>query len=93
MRIIGYLDIPSYKVTVFQQGMRFTVKFEDGFYEQSFKFRQSEEISGLAAIQQLIDEPFIQQVEEGFELMRQSMTALMHRHFKAEEEDDFEEII
>lgn len=93
MRIVGYLNVPEYKVTVFQQGMRFTVKFEDGLYEQSYKFRQSEEINGLGSIRSIIDEPFVAEVRKHFLAMRSSMKHLMDRNFSQEETDEFEDII
>ena len=93
MRIIGYLEVPECKVTVFQQGMRYTVKFEDGLYEQSYKFRQSEEINGLASIRSIIDEDFLTEVKAQFMVMRTSLQNLMERHFTTEEEDEFEDII
>jgi hypothetical protein len=93
MRIIGYLNVPECKVTVFQQGMRYTVKFEDGLYEQSYKFRESDEISGLSSIRSIIDEEFVAEVKAQFKVMRNSMKKLMDRHFSSEEEEEFEDII
>ena len=94
MRIVGYIKNEACKVTVFHQGLRFMVKFEDGLYEQAFKFRESETIKGLADIQKLIDDAFIQEVMERFAEMRRSIRALMTRALGVvPEEEEAEEII
>lgn len=38
MRIIGYIEHPGMKITVFKTDTRISVKFETGFYEQTYKF-------------------------------------------------------
>lgn len=92
MRIVGYLEnISSCKVTIFQQGLRYMVKFEDGLYEQSFKFRQSEAINSLKDIEQMIDEEFVTEVKQRFTAMRKSVRDLMDRFI--EDDEEFEEEI
>jgi len=94
MRIVGYIKNEACKVTVFHQGLRFMVKFEDGLYEQAFKFRESETIKGLADIQNLVDDTFVQEVMERFTEMRRAIGALMTRALgTAPEEEEVEEII
>ena len=39
MRILGYIDHPVVKITVFKMDNKFSVKFESIHYEQTFKFR------------------------------------------------------
>ncbi len=88
MRIVGYLESDACKITVFHQGMRFTVKFEDGLYEQSFKFRESEQIKGIEDIRSLIDEEFVGEVKQRFLLMRQSVGQLMDRYLQQNNDID-----
>ena len=93
MRIVGYIENDVCKVTVFHQGLRFMVKFEDGLYEQAFKFRESDKIKGLNYIQNLIDRPFIDEVMYRFSEMRQSTGKLLSRFIGDTAEYEDEEII
>lgn len=94
MRIIGYLPhpSPSCKVTVFKMGNKLTVKFEEALLEQTFKFRESEQLQGLNDIKRLIDKDFVQKVEARFEEMRQQSSSRLRQDWEAhqEEEDDLE---
>lgn len=92
MRIIGYIESTDSKITVFKQGFRFSVKFEDGLYEQTFKFRESNELAGMSDIQKLIDEPFKQEVMKRFAEMRKSTGDLLSR-FLEDKEEEWVEII
>lgn len=92
MRILGYIDHPTLKITVFKMDNRLSVKFESGLYEQTYKFRSGMKIDDLKDIQTLVDAPFIQAVlQEMGTMHRISNQALMRYH--AQEEEDFEEII
>lgn len=93
MRIVGYIENEACKVTVFHQGLRFMVKFEDGLYEQAFKFRESDKIKGLNDIQKLIDKAFIDEVMNRFSDMRQSTGKLLSRYIGIVQEFEDEEII
>ena len=92
MRIAGYLEAEGCKITVFHQGMRFTVKFEDGLYEQSFKFRESDDIKNMEQIRQLIDAAFIEEVKDRFNVMRQSVSDLMDRYLHKDDDAEDAEI-
>lgn len=93
MRIVGYLEAEECKITVFHQGMRFTVKFEDGLYEQSFKFRESDAIKNIEDIRRLVDQTFINEVKSRFHVMRQSVGDLMDRYLQPQDNavESFEE--
>ena len=93
MRIVGYIENEACKVTVFHQGLRFMVKFEDGLYEQAFKFRESDKIKGLNDIQKLIDKSFIDEVMNRFSDMRHSTGKLLDRFIGQEPDFEDEEII
>lgn len=79
MRIIGYLPHPVLKITVFKMETRFTVKFENEWLEQSFRFAQSDQLESFEDIQQLIDKHFMEQVEQRFESMRNDQLALLKK--------------
>lgn len=92
MRILGYIDHPTLKITVFKMDNRLSVKFESGFYEQTYKFRSGMEIENLKDIEKLIDASFIQAVLAEMGTMNQIRNQALKR-FLVQEEEGFEEII
>jgi hypothetical protein len=92
MRIIGNIDHPSMKITVFKMDNKLSVKFETGLYEQTFKFRESNELTDFESMKKLVDEQFIQEVLEHFAKLHHTKNAALSRIMK-EEEAVFEEII
>lgn len=93
MRIIGYIPHPAIKITVFKMDDKLSVKLETALYEQTYKFRMDNDIDGLAAIQKLVDTPFLQKVLDNFNQMNTWKQEAIARNFPMEEEDEFEEII
>ncbi len=93
MRIIGYIEHPNLKITVFKMNNRLSVKFESGLYEETYKFRESENISSIEHIQKIVDAEFIADVEAHLTKMHQSKIAALSRYLPPVEEDEFEEII
>ena len=93
MRILGYIEHPVMKITIFKMDNKFSVKFETKLYEQSYKFRESDELTDLVSIQTLIDDNFQAQVLQQFQQLHQIKTAALSRFFSRDEEDEFEEII
>jgi transposase len=93
MRIIGYIEHPNLKITVFKMEQRISVKFENAQYEQTYKFGDDERLSTLEAVRQLADEEFIQSVLNRFRDMHQSRTAAVSRAFPPDGRFVFEEII
>ena len=92
MRIIGHIDHASLKITVFKMDNKLSVKFETGLYEQTFKFRESNELYDFASMQQLVDEQLIGEVIENFAKMHRSKNEALGR-FLPKAEAEFEEII
>jgi hypothetical protein len=94
MRIIGYIEHPVLKISVFKMEHKFSVKFESGFAEQIYKFRQDDNIQHLKDIQNLIDEAFIQKVESILQIMHQERSDLLERKSpQTIDTESFEEII
>jgi hypothetical protein len=94
MRIIGYIEHPVLKISVFKMEHKFSVKFESGFAEQIYKFRQDEHLQHLKDIQHLIDDAFIKKVESILEIMHQERADLLERKFsQIIENESFEEIL
>lgn len=93
MRILGYLQDPILKITVFQDNGKISVKFESGLYEQTYKLREMDDIKTLDDIQKLVDEPFRDQVREELQRMNRIRNEAMQRYLPPKEEEFFEEII
>ncbi len=92
MRIIGSIDHPVMKITVFQMDNKLSVKFETGLYEQTYKFRSSDTINTLEDMQQLVDEAFINNVLAQMTTLHQIKSQALSR-FLPEDDDEFDEII
>lgn len=84
MRIIGNIPHPFVKVTVFAMEMRYSVKFEMGQMEQTYKIRESDEIKGIEDISRLIDDELIDECIEQFTAMRKVMERGFQRFAKTE---------
>ncbi len=93
MRIIGNIEHPHMKITVFKMDNRISVKFENALYEQTFKFGLDERLDSQEAIQKLVDRTFTEQVSAIFQQMHQTRIAAFSRLFPVENEFVFEEII
>ncbi|MEO1516178.1 MAG: hypothetical protein AAFV95_14230 [Bacteroidota bacterium] len=92
MRIVGNIDHPSMKITIFQMDNKLSVKFETGLYEQTYKFRAGDQTDTSEDMRELVDAEFQQAVLEQFQqLHRLKMQALNRR--RASEGERFEEII
>ncbi len=92
MRILGNIDHPQLKITVFKMDNRLSVKLETGLYEQIYKFRDGEGIDQLEDVKALLDEPFFAAAFQGFQNMHALRMATVARNGNAEEEE-FETII
>jgi hypothetical protein len=92
MRIIGSIDHPKYKITLFKTNDRFSVKFEDGVLEQSYRFRGEARLNHAADLRQLIDAAFLRDVAATFTRMHQQRRAVLQRQLPPEE-SEFDTII
>ena len=93
MRIIGNIEHPHLKITVFKMDNRISIKFENALYEQTFKLGQDERLDSIASIQNLVDSAFTDQVLVTFQQMHRARMAAFGRAFPAESPPVFEEII
>ena len=86
MRVIGYLDSPAgQKITVFKHEAKLILKFEEGLYELSYKFRQNEALQDLADLEKLVDTDFRQAVSRHFAAMRQEVEQATGRYLSQRE--------
>ena len=93
MRVIGHIEHPSLKITVFKNDGRSSVKFETSLYEQTFKLGDDERFATLEGVQIMVDSVMIQQVLEGFRQMHGTRLDAMARTFPIQAGSPFEEII
>jgi hypothetical protein len=93
MRIIGEIPHSHFKITVFKTEYRLSVKFEQGFLEQTYKFRESENLKSFADVVNLIDQNFINQVLIVFKNMEAHYLETMKSLSPAQQEAYFEDII
>lgn len=68
MRIVGEINRPECKVTIFHWNERYLVKFEIGMYEQTYKIDEYE-VADEEAVKALINEAFITKVMARFDAM------------------------
>ncbi|MEM9822705.1 MAG: hypothetical protein AAF985_16605 [Bacteroidota bacterium] len=92
MRIIGHIEHPVLKITVFRMNERLSIKFESGLYEQTYKLRNVDEIDTLEDIRKLVDDIFLEKVMSGLRTMHQTSQAALSRMLP-DEEDEFDTII
>jgi hypothetical protein len=92
MRIIGNIEHPHLKITVFKMENRMSVKFENNLYEQTYKLSIDERFTDLQSVKNWIDATFIAEVLQQFQAMHQNRMQSIARVFPVENEF-FEEII
>jgi hypothetical protein len=91
MRIIGEIEHPVYKITVFSMNNRLSVKIEDKLIEQVFKFRDGSGIEGIEEVKSFLNDDFMKVVDESFiQLNKARITSLIHTQAA---EDEFDEIV
>ncbi|HMQ46026.1 MAG TPA: hypothetical protein PKA00_01340 [Saprospiraceae bacterium] len=93
MRIAGYIDHPILKITIFQLDNRFAIKFESGLYEQTYKFRLSDNLQTVDDVRQLINESFIAAVLQMIQQMHLLSQQALSKTSPLFDENEFEEII
>jgi uncharacterized protein YifN (PemK superfamily) len=93
MRIIGYVEHPVMKITIFKMDDKRAVKFEAGLLEQTYKFRTFDGFSTLEDIQKWVDSDLLQAVEKIFAQMSQQKSEALLRILPVTVQEEFEEII
>jgi hypothetical protein len=93
MRIIGTIEHPQLKISVFRMDNRTSVKFENALYEQTFKLGDDERFATVDGVAQWADTALLQLVQENFQRMHRARLEALARNFPAPEAGIFEEII
>lgn len=92
MRIIGSIDHPRYKITLFKMDDRFSIKFEDGLLEQTYKFRGEARLSNAQDLRRLVDASFVKEVSKTFVRMHAQRKAMLERQLPPDD-SEFDTII
>ena len=93
MRIIGNIEHPNLKITVFKMDNRISEKFENASYEQTFEFGMDERLTGPDSVKRWADSLLLEQVLDMLRQMHGNAMAALARAFPVESEEEFEIII
>jgi len=93
MRIIGYIDHPVLKITVFKMGHKISIKLESGLLEQTYKFREGEGLESFEDAQKFVNESFASKVLKEFSRMNQIKKNSLSCLLPGRESEEFDEII
>jgi hypothetical protein len=92
MRVVGEIDHPRLKITIFKNDGKFSIKFEGGLLEQIYKFRDDERLGSVDAVKSLVDAEFIAKIEDILRGMKVAQISAMERAFPINE-DEFDIIL
>jgi hypothetical protein len=93
MRIIGEIDHPTFKITVFKNDGKCSVKIEAGLLEQIYKFRDDERLQTFEDVQKVVDQAFIQKTEEILRGMLDAKLESMNRNLQRPDDNEFDVIL
>lgn len=79
MRVVGELNHPECKITLFAWNNRYLIKLENGLLEQTYKINQYDVIDEKA-LSSILDAPFISECLLRFGEMARSLAETMARH-------------
>jgi hypothetical protein len=92
MRIIGYIPHPTLKITIFHYENRFSLKFENASYEQTYKIRPVEGLNNEEDIRNMVSSEFLDKIEARFISMHAQMSAV-YQDLITKDSDEFDSII
>jgi predicted DNA-binding protein with PD1-like motif len=93
MRIIGNIEHPNLKITVFKMDNKLSVKFESGLYEQTFKYRVQEGLENFEDVKKMVSEEMINEVNSNIQSMHQLKMKTLKEYLKSTVEEEFDKII
>jgi hypothetical protein len=92
MRVVGEIEHPRLKITIFKNDGKFSIKFEGSLLEQIYKFRDDERLGSVDAVKSLVDAEFIAKIEEHLRSMKIAQMSAIARAFPVNE-DEFDVIL
>ncbi len=85
MRILGEISHPSLKISVLEMNNRFSIKFENGKYEQVYKIRQDDRFKSIADFEKLVDSTYLDEVQQTFTNMHNTQLKVLERNLTQKE--------
>lgn len=79
MRIIDTIPHPDMRISILYMNEKFIVRFEDGPYEQHYKFTK-DMASNIEQVKKTVDESFLKSVRETFEQMHKQFKESYYRN-------------
>ena len=93
MRIIGNIDHPVFKITVFKMDNRLSVKIEKNMFEQTYRFREGQGVETVQDVEKFLDHFFLQEANDIFAQMDHARLKRLAEIKASGQEDEFDEII
>jgi hypothetical protein len=93
MRLIGEIEHPVMKISIFKMGERFSVKFEHLGVEVTYKFSEEEGATDLTRLKKMMDEDFINRVGKQIHEMIPLRLEKIREYLPVAMENEFDEII
>lgn len=87
MRIIGEIDHPTLKITVFKMNDKVSIKFEQNLIEQIFKFRDGAGIHTLEDAEKWANASILSEIEANFHAMNKARYDALESMMKAQGEE------
>lgn len=87
MRVVGEINHPRLKITIFKNDGKYSLKFEGGLLEQTYKFRDDARLGTVEDVKRLVDADFIEKIEEILRGMKTAQLSAMSRAFPIDEEE------
>lgn len=81
MRIVGNIAHPTFKISIFSTETHFSVLFQAGPMEQSYKISK-EKVNGIEGVKQFVDQELCDQVHDVFNTMFTQLKASEERYKK-----------
>ncbi|MGM9511300.1 hypothetical protein ACS5NO_26415 [Larkinella sp. GY13] len=79
MRYIKEISHPAFRIGLYFWNNKYLIKIEAGLYEQTYKISEMD-VSSDEEVIQLLDEPFMQRVNERFGQMHADFMETIQRH-------------
>lgn len=76
MRIVGEINRPECKITIFHWNEKYLVKFEIGMYEQTYKIDEYE-VENEEAVKAFITDEFMDKVMQHFDQMHSDWKSII----------------
>jgi hypothetical protein len=87
MRIVGEIDHPRMKISIFKNEGKFSLKFEGNLLEQIYKFRDDDRLSSVEDVKRLVDADFLSKIEDILRGMKIAQLEAMERAFPIDEHE------